>query len=84
MGAPKNFVIVLIKKKLTQVFSCEHCEVFNAFTPNHVYLRSNKERLLVPLQMQLSEKPKTFCCFLLHFWNLPTLNLQHFHIETVL
>ena len=61
------------------MFCCEYYEVLNTFTPNQVYLRSNRDRLPVPPQMQLSEKPKTFCCFLLQFWNLPTLNLQHFH-----
>ena len=34
----------------------------NTLTPNYEYLRSNRENLLLPVQMQLSEKPKSFCC----------------------
>ena len=33
---------------------------FNTFTLNHVYLRHNRENLMLSLQMQSSEKPKTF------------------------
>ena len=43
--------------------------LISTFTPNHVYVCPNKERLPLHRQMQLSEKPKTFCCFLLLFWN---------------
>ena len=47
------------------------------FTPNYVYLRPNRKRLSLPLQIQLSEKPKRFCCFFIGFLEFK-LNLQHF------
>ena len=36
---------------------------FNTFTANDENFRHNRENLLLPIQMQLSKKPKTF-------WNL--------------
>ena len=36
-------------------------------TGNCEYTRSNKENLPLPIQMQLSKKPKTFSKFLLDF-----------------
>ena len=39
----------------------------NTFTSNHIYFRPYRERLLPPLQMQLSGKPKIFCCIFIAF-----------------
>ena len=38
---------------------------FNTLTADYKYSRSNRENLQLPIQMQLSKKPKTF---LLHFY----------------
>ena len=47
----------------------------NTLTANYHYSRSNKENLSLPFQMQLSEKPKTFCqCFIAFLES--TLNLN--------
>ena len=37
-------------------------------TANYEYSRSNKENLPLPIQMQLSEKRKTFCEFSIAFF----------------
>ena len=42
----------------------------NTLTANYQYSRSNRENLPPLIQMQLTEKPKTFVNFLLHFCNL--------------
>ena len=42
----------------------------NTLTANYEYSRSNRESLLLPIQMPLSEKPKNFVKCLLHFLNL--------------
>ena len=47
---------------------CEE-KTFYALTADYKYSRSNRENLPLPIQMQLSKKPKIFCQFL-HFWNL--------------
>ena len=36
----------------------------NKFTPDHINFPPNRERLPVPLQMQLSKKLKIFCVFI--------------------
>ena len=46
-------------------------------TANYEYSRSNRENLPLPLQMQLSEKPKTFSEFFIAFLK-STLNFEHF------
>ena len=49
------------------------CQVkcfINMLTANYEYSRSNSENLPLPVQMQLSEKPKTFL--------ESTLNFEHF------
>ena len=46
-------------------------------TANYEYPRSNREKLLLHIQMQLSEKPKTFLEFFVAFLEC-TLNLEHF------
>ena len=50
---------------------------FNTFTPNHVYLRPTREKLLLLLQTLLSEKPKK-CRYFFTAFSESTLNLQRF------
>ena len=40
---------------------------FNTLTANYEYSRSNRENLPLPIQMQLSEKGKTFSQFFIAF-----------------
>ena len=48
----------------------------NTLTAEDKYPVQEFENLQLPIQMQLSEKRKTFPQFLLHFWNLhQTLNI---------
>ena len=47
----------------------------NTLTANYDYSRSNRENLSLPIQMQLSEKPKTFCQYFIAFLE-STLNLN--------
>ena len=49
----------------------------NTLTANYEYSRSNRETLPLPIQMQLSEKPKTFSQFFIAFLK-STLNFKHF------
>ena len=49
----------------------------NTLTANYEYSRSNRENLPLPIQMQLSEKPKTFSEFFIAFLE-STLNFEHF------
>ena len=53
---------------------------FNTLTADCEYYRSNREKLPLPVQMQLSKRPKIFCCSLWHFWNLIGIfwNFEHF------
>ena len=44
---------------------------------NYEYSCSNWENLPLPIQMHLSEKPKTFCQFFIAFLKF-TLNFEHF------
>ena len=46
-------------------------------TDNYEYCRSNRENLLLPVQMQLSEKPKFYREFFIAFLE-STLNFEHF------
>ena len=39
----------------------------NTLTVDGEYFRLNRENLPLPIQMQLSKKPETFCYFLLDF-----------------
>ena len=50
---------------------------FNTLTANYEYSCSNRENLQLPIQMQLSEKPKTFCQFFIAFLE-STINIEHF------
>ena len=49
----------------------------NTSTANYEYSRSNGENLPLPIQMQLSEKPKNFCKFFIEFLE-STLSFEHF------
>ena len=40
---------------------------FNKLTANYEYYGSNRENLPLPIQIQLSKKPKIFCCIFFHF-----------------
>ena len=42
---------------------------------NYKYSHSNRESLLLPIQVQLSEKPKIFCCIFITFLG-PTASLK--------
>ena len=46
-------------------------------TANYQYIRSNRENLPLPIQMQLFEKPKIFSCIFIAFLE-STLNFEHF------
>ena len=47
----------------------------NTFTADNEYFRNNREIFLLPIYMQLSQKPTTFCCFLIAFLESP-LNFE--------
>ena len=49
----------------------------NTLTANYEYSRSDRENLPLPIQLQLSEKLKTFSQFFIEFLE-STLNLEHF------
>ena len=49
-------------------------------TANYKYSHSNRENLLLPIQMQLSEKVKTFSQFFIALLE-STLNFEHFEKE---
>ena len=51
--------------------------VVNALTADDEYSRHNTENLPLPIQMQLSKKPKTFCCIFIAFLE-SALNFEHF------
>ena len=65
-----SFLAILSKKKLVSVRSEILGLLVNTLTANYEYSRSNRENLPLPIQMQLSEKPKTFL--------ESTLNFEHF------
>ena len=49
----------------------------NTLNANCEYSRSNRENLPLPIQIQLSEKPKTFCQFFIALLE-SILNFEHF------
>ena len=49
----------------------------NTLTANHEYSCSKRDNLLLPMQMQLPEKPKTFCQFFIAFLKC-ILNFENF------
>ena len=49
----------------------------NTLTANYEYSRSNRENLPLPIQMQLSGKPKKFCQFFIAFLEF-SINSEHF------
>ena len=49
----------------------------NTLIADDDYFDHNKENLLLPIQIQLSKKPKTFCCIFKPFLE-STLNFEHF------
>ena len=49
-------------------------------TANYKYSHSNRENLLLPIQMQLSEKVQTFSQFFIALLE-STLNFEHFEKE---
>ena len=46
-------------------------------TADYEYFCSNSENLPLPIQMQLSKKPKTICAFFIAYLE-STLNFEHF------
>ena len=53
---------------------------FNTLTADGEFCRYNRENLPLPIQMQLSKKPKVFCCIFITLLE-STLNLEHFEGE---
>ena len=49
----------------------------NTFTVGDEYFHYIREKLSLPLQMQLSKKAKRFWCYIIAFLE-PTLNFEHF------
>ena len=47
---------------------------------SYKYSRSNTENLPLPIEMQLSEKPNTFCRLFIAFLE-STLNFEHFETK---
>ena len=60
---------------LKRVFLLQYLFFFNTSTATYDYSRSNGE--FTTIQMQLSEKPKIFCCFFTAFLE-SALNFEHF------
>ena len=52
----------------------------NTLTTDDEYSFHNRENLQLPIQMQLSKKPKTFCVNFVAFLE-STLNFKHFEKE---
>ena len=48
----------------------------NTLTANYVYSRSNRQKLPLPLQIQLPKKPKVLCEIFIAFLE-STLNFEH-------
>ena len=55
----------------------------NTLNANCEYSRSSRENLPLPIQMQLSEKPKTFSEFFIEVLEF-TLNFEHFEKKMTL
>ena len=55
--------------------------LFNTFTANYEYSCSNTENLPLPIEIQLSEKPKTFCQFSIAFLE-STSHFDHFETKS--
>ena len=81
-----NFAIIYNRKWSLEILDEIHTLFFisNSFTSNtrlkyanYEYSHSNRENLLLPIQMQLSEKPKKVCGFFIAFLE-STLNFEHF------
>ena len=53
---------------------------FSTLPVSYKYSRSNTENLPLPIEMQLSEKPKTFCRLFIAFLE-STLNFEHFETK---
>ena len=53
------------------------CHFLNTMTANYEYSRGNRKNLPLPIQMQLSEKPKLLSQFSLTFLE-STSNFEHF------
>ena len=54
---------LLVICKISRLFS-------NTLNAHGKYSLLNKDKLMQPIQMQVSRKQKTFSGFFLHFWNL--------------
>ena len=74
--SPSSHFLVLKRSRVACFLQCYHrrCSikksVRNTLTANYDYSHSNRENLLLQVQVQLSGKPKIFWCILLHFLNL--------------
>ena len=67
---------------LPQLFLCHYatmCQnnVIITMSADYEYFRSNRENIPLPIQMRISQKPKTNWCNLIAFLQ-STLNLKHF------
>ena len=54
----------------------------STWTVDDEYCRHNRENLPLPIQMQLSKEPKTFCHFLIAFLK-SKLNFEHFEKKKI-
>ena len=59
------------------------CHFLNTMTANYEYSRGNRKNLPLPIQMQLSEKPKLLSQFSLTFLE-STSNFEHFEKQKTL
>ena len=76
-SASKNFYHIfspVCEKLICKISPLVICEIIvwfrKTFTTNEKYLVRDCENLPSPIQMQLSQKRKTFLQFFFHFWNL--------------
>ena len=65
----------LFSKQVVLLLNC-----LNTLTVEDEYSRSNREHLSLPIQMQLSEKPKPFCCYFIAF-SKSTFISEHFETK---
>ena len=68
-----------ISKMRERIFNPhEHYNInFNTMTDDYEYFLSYRENLLLPIQMHLSKKPKTFCSIFIALFE-STLNFEHY------
>ena len=75
------FFIILRQTELVERLILARSEIsgvlVNTFTVGDEYFHYFREKLSLPLQMQLSKKAKRFWCYIIAFLE-PKLNFEHF------